>query len=35
MKQGTKPKDIEVVTEKIKGLGYKPHISKGKEFTII
>ncbi|MDR2812091.1 MAG: N-acetylneuraminate synthase family protein, partial [Endomicrobium sp.] len=35
MKQGTKPKDIAVVAEKIKGLGYKPHISKGKDVTII
>ncbi|MDR1103848.1 MAG: hypothetical protein LBK92_00595 [Endomicrobium sp.] len=35
MKQGAKPKDIAIVTEKIKGLGYKPHISKGKDVTII
>jgi 3-deoxy-7-phosphoheptulonate synthase len=35
MKQGAKLKDIAIVAEKIKGLGYKPHISKGKDVTTI
>ncbi|MDR3196057.1 MAG: 3-deoxy-7-phosphoheptulonate synthase [Endomicrobium sp.] len=35
MKQSARPKDVAIVTEKIKGLGYKPYMSKGKDFTII
>ncbi|MCA6070783.1 MAG: 3-deoxy-7-phosphoheptulonate synthase [Endomicrobium sp.] len=35
LKKGSKQKDIKAVTDKIKVFGYKPHISKGKDFTII
>jgi len=35
LKKGVKQKDITAVTNKIKSLGYKPHISKGKDVTII
>ena len=35
LKKGAKPKQISIVAEKIKILGYKPHISKGKDVTII
>ncbi|MDR2191675.1 MAG: 3-deoxy-7-phosphoheptulonate synthase [Endomicrobium sp.] len=35
LKKGAKPKEIAAVTEKIKTLGYKPHVSKGKDVTII
>ncbi|MDR3257116.1 MAG: 3-deoxy-7-phosphoheptulonate synthase [Endomicrobium sp.] len=35
LKKGAKQKEITIVTDKIKSLGYKPHISKGKDITII
>jgi 3-deoxy-7-phosphoheptulonate synthase len=35
IKKCAKPKDITSITNKIKELGYKPHISKGKDITII
>jgi 3-deoxy-7-phosphoheptulonate synthase len=35
LKKGAKPKEIASVTDKIKILGYKPHISRGKDVTII
>ncbi|OEG71357.1 3-deoxy-7-phosphoheptulonate synthase [Candidatus Endomicrobiellum trichonymphae] len=35
LRKGAKQKEIMVVTEKVKGLGYKPHISKGEDITII
>ncbi|MCA6084874.1 MAG: hypothetical protein LE179_01350, partial [Endomicrobium sp.] len=36
LRKGTKQKEIAAVTEKIKGLGYKPHVSKGEaDITII
>jgi 3-deoxy-7-phosphoheptulonate synthase len=35
VKKCAKPKDIASITNKIKELGYKPHISKGKDVTII
>lgn len=35
LKNGVKKKDIESVVKRIKDLGYKPHVSKGKDVTII
>jgi 3-deoxy-7-phosphoheptulonate synthase len=35
LRKGAKQKEITVVAEKVKGLGYKPHVSKGKDITII
>ncbi|MDR1695193.1 MAG: 3-deoxy-7-phosphoheptulonate synthase [Endomicrobium sp.] len=35
LKQGVKKKEVEVVLDKIKKLGYKPHVSRGKDVTII
>jgi 3-deoxy-7-phosphoheptulonate synthase len=35
LRKGAKQKEITAVTEKIKGLGYKPHILKGEDITII
>ncbi|OEG70795.1 3-deoxy-7-phosphoheptulonate synthase [Candidatus Endomicrobiellum trichonymphae] len=35
LRKGAKQKEIMVVTEKVKGLGYRPHISKGEDITII
>jgi len=35
LKKGAKRKDVESVIDKIKNLGYKPHVSKGKDVTII
>ena len=35
LKKGVKRKEFEAVVDKIKNLGYKPHISRGKDITII
>ena len=35
LKKGAKKKETELLLEKIKKLGYKPHISKGKDMTIV
>ncbi|MCL2334895.1 MAG: 3-deoxy-7-phosphoheptulonate synthase [Endomicrobia bacterium] len=35
LKKGAKRKEVESVIDKIKNLGYKPHVSKGKDVTII
>lgn len=35
LKKGAKKKEVDIVLDKIKNLGYKPHISKGKDITII
>jgi 3-deoxy-7-phosphoheptulonate synthase len=35
LRKGAKQKEVMMVTEKVKGLGYKPHISKGEDITII
>lgn len=35
LKKGAKKKEVDIVLNKIKGLGYKPHVSKGKDITII
>ncbi|MDR2709276.1 MAG: 3-deoxy-7-phosphoheptulonate synthase [Elusimicrobiota bacterium] len=35
LKKGASKAELDMVLEKIKKLGYKPHISKGKEVTII
>jgi 3-deoxy-7-phosphoheptulonate synthase len=35
LRKGAKQKEITAVTEKVKGLGYKPHVSKGEDITII
>jgi 3-deoxy-7-phosphoheptulonate synthase len=35
LKKGVKKKDTDLIIEKIKKLGYKPHVSKGKDMTII
>ena len=35
LKSGIKQKEVDVVVNKIKNLGYKPHVSKGKDVTII
>jgi 3-deoxy-7-phosphoheptulonate synthase len=35
LKKGARPKEVAAVTDKIKTLGYKPHVSKGKDVTII
>jgi 3-deoxy-7-phosphoheptulonate synthase len=35
LRKGAKSKDILAIGNKIKKLGYKPHISKGKDFTVI
>ncbi|MDR2426910.1 MAG: 3-deoxy-7-phosphoheptulonate synthase [Endomicrobium sp.] len=35
LRKGAKKKEIDLVLDKIKKLGYKPHVSKGKDMTII
>jgi 3-deoxy-7-phosphoheptulonate synthase len=35
LRKGAKQKEIAAVAEKMKGLGYKPHVSKGEDITII
>ncbi|MCL2799583.1 MAG: 3-deoxy-7-phosphoheptulonate synthase [Endomicrobia bacterium] len=35
LKKGAKKKEVEVVLDKIKKLGYKPHVSRGKDVTIV
>ncbi|MDR1940903.1 MAG: 3-deoxy-7-phosphoheptulonate synthase [Endomicrobium sp.] len=35
LKRGAKQKEISAVSDKIKSLGYKPHVSRGKDVTII
>ncbi len=35
LRKGAKQKEITAVTEKVKGLGYKPHVSKGEDVTIV
>ena len=35
LKKGAKKKEVEIVLGKIKKLGYKPHVSRGKDVTIV
>jgi len=35
LKHGVKQKEVAAVVDKIKALGYKPHVSKGKDVTVI
>jgi 3-deoxy-7-phosphoheptulonate synthase len=35
LKKGAKHKEVAAISEKIKSLGYKPHVSRGKDVTII
>ncbi|MCL2484684.1 MAG: 3-deoxy-7-phosphoheptulonate synthase [Endomicrobia bacterium] len=35
LRKGAKKKEVDIVLNKIKKLGYKPHVSKGKDVTIV